>query len=138
MRGGRRPGAGRKPGKQDKFDIIKAAEIITDARAAGLRLPHELLNEWANTGQMYCSAGPTILTPQQMIACAVAAGPYYAPRLISHEVSGKGGGAIAMSMTAQVAYYVPENNRRVAPPAPANDAAAAVPMRGNGSGQKAA
>lgn len=77
------------------------------------------------------------LTPQNRLAAAIAAGPYYAPRLISHEVSGKGGGAIPMSVTAQVAFYIPENGRRVAPPAAENDANEAVAHRGNGEAKAA-
>ncbi len=136
MRGGKREGAGRKPGGANVKAVEQVAKAAVDAQAVGLRLPHDLLNEWANTGLMHCAAGPTILTAQQMIACAIAAGPYYAPRLISHEVSGKGGGAIPMSVTAQVAFYIPENGRRVAPPAAENDSAVAA-HRGNGEAKAA-
>lgn len=141
MRGGARKGAGRKPGGSNVKAVEQVAKAAVEAKAVGLRLPHELLAEWANTGLMHCAAGPTLLNQQQMIACAHAAGPYYAPRLISHEVAGKGGGAIQFSGNVQVNYYVPENGRRVAPGAPANDAVAAAPpiaLRsngGNGSGR---
>ena len=125
MHGGARKGAGRKPGGSNVKAVEQVAKAAVEVKAAGLRLPHELLAEWANTGFMHCAAGPTLLTAQQMIACAQAAGPYYAPRLVSHEVGGKGNGAIQMSLNASVAFYIPENSRRVAPAAPANDAAAA-------------
>ena len=131
MRGGKREGAGRKPGVKDRL----AKEAAARAAMTG-KLPHELLLEWSRGEPMIINGEAVHLTAQNRLAAAIAAGPYYAPRLISHEVSGKGGGAIPMSVTAQVSFYIPENGRRVAPPAPANDAAA-VPHRGNGEAKAA-
>lgn len=54
------------------------------------------------------------------------AAPYCHVKLISHEVSGKGGSALQFQMNGRVEYFVPDNGRRVAPLPPANDAALAA------------
>ena len=131
-RGGRRPGAGRPRGKAgNTLSVVQAAAARAEVTG---KLPHQLLLEWARGEPILVNGELVHLTAQNRIACAIAAGPYFAPRLISHEVGGKGGGSIPLSLNASVAFYVPENGRRVAPPAPENDAAVAVPHRGNGSG----
>jgi hypothetical protein len=40
------------------------------------------------------------------------AAPYCHPRLSTHELSGKGGGAIPLEMSGVVTVYVPDNGRR--------------------------
>lgn len=57
-------------------------KIIKEARAKGKILPHELLLYWANGVEI----GGFRPTPSQQIYAAVAAAPYYAPKLANVEV----------------------------------------------------
>lgn len=105
--------------------------VLAAGAAASLtgKLPHEILLGIARGEPIQVGKKTEQPTLQQMMAAAIAAGPYYAPRLISHEVSGKGGGSIQISGNVHVHVYKPESGRRIAPPAPANDAAGAQPER---------
>lgn len=130
---------GRPKGK--KGNTLAVVQAAAARAVSGGKLPHELLLDWARGEPMVVKKGAAFefveLNAQQRLAAAIAAGPYYAPRLISHEVSGKGGGAIPMSVTGQVSFYIPENSRRVAPPAPANDEQQIAAHRGNGEAKAA-
>lgn len=56
--------------------------IIREARAEKQMLPHELLLYWANGADL----GGFKPTPSQQIYAAIAAAPYYAPKLANIEV----------------------------------------------------
>ena len=73
LRGGRRPGAGR------KFGTVSEAKRVARAKAAMEdKLPHELLLEWARTGRMrYPSGNTTELDPADRISCAKGCAAYY-------------------------------------------------------------
>ena len=86
MRGGSRPGAGRKSGAPNKASAKRAAKASLDGA-----LPHEMLLAIAR-GQKVNGHEPTF--EQQLEAMARAA-PYYAPRFASKvEHTGAGGGPI--------------------------------------------
>lgn len=92
---------------------------VENAAISG-ELPHQFLLRIMR-GDKIGTETPSLAT---RIDAAKAAGPYYAPRLISHEVSGKGGGAIQLGVHSSVVYYKPESTRRVVPADPSNDAVA--------------
>ena len=139
-RGGARPGAGRPKGARNR---VHQKDLVRAARTG--KLPHMILLEAARTGFIKCGKVKHELNGGQVLDCLKAASPYFAPRFVSHEVGGKGGGALEVNLFARVVAYVPDNARRVALAAPANDARA-LPLvahkgngsGGNGSGQKAA
>lgn len=87
-RGGKREGAGRKKGSVNKLN----KQIAEEAKKTG-KLPHEILLEIAR-GEIkegligYNKLGYPIYGPiplQMQLTAAIAAAPYYAPRLASIE-----------------------------------------------------
>ena len=120
-RGGKRPGAGRPKGARNK----RTEERVQQNLVKG-KLPLEYMLDVMRNGS---------IPKERRDKMAIAAAPYLHPRLATHEVSGKGGGEIKFSGFATVAFYVPENGRRVAPADPANDAPqSVVKHKGNGHG----
>lgn len=87
-RGGVRPNAGRPKGQPNK----KNAETIARAAAAGL-LPHEFLLA-VSQGQLVDDYRPTF---EERIKAAIAAAPFYAPKLASTEVKGDPDAPLALS-----------------------------------------
>jgi hypothetical protein len=71
-RGGKRTGAGRKPGAVN----VRTQEAVARAEATGL-LPHELLCAWAQGREI---GGVVLTSVRDRIDCAKAAAPFYAPQ----------------------------------------------------------
>lgn len=82
MRGGARPGAGRKRGSRNK----RSAETVARAKAAGM-LPHEFLCT-VSQGRAIDGHAPSF---SERLDAAKAAAPFYAPKLtaIEAQVSGE-------------------------------------------------
>lgn len=130
-RGGARPGSGRPKGSRNR---VHAKDLAKAARTG--KLPHMILLEAARNGFIKCGKVRHELNGGQVLECLKAASPYFAPRFVSHEVGGKGGGPLEVNLFARVVAYVPDNARRVVSVASANDARA-LPLtvhKGNGSG----
>lgn len=78
MRGGSRPGAGRKAGARNK----RTAETVAKAQAAGM-LPHEFLAA-VQRGEEIDGHKPTF---EERLDAAKAAAPYFAPKLSNIEAN---------------------------------------------------
>lgn len=98
MRGGKRPGAGRKPSSVNRMSQ-KAREKAAETG----QLPHEFLLA-VSRGELIGDYQPTF---EDRLDAAKAAAPYYAPKLSSVEATGKDGGPIALSGIA-VTFVKPD------------------------------
>ena len=118
--GGYRKGAGRPKGSLNK----RTLEVLKNHVSKGMTPVEYMLKVFRNHA----------LPAERRDKMAIAVAPYVHPRLMSHEVGGKGGGALQMEVYSRVVAYVPDNARRVAPAAPANDASAPAiaAVKGNG------
>jgi hypothetical protein len=126
-RGGKRKGSGRRPRPVNSYIFADLKAVIGDE----INPLQVMLNAMraAYQAAMKDPANVDMGLLKQAASWAQDAAPYCHPRLISHEVGGKGGAAIPLSLQATVAFYVPDNARRVAPPDAANEAVA----KGNGA-----
>ena len=86
MRGGPRPGSGRKNGSLNKRTLAqrRAAEASIEAGKKTGMLPHEMLLAIAQ-GRAQEVLGCEV-TAEERIDCAKAAAPFYAPRLLAMAV----------------------------------------------------
>ena len=118
--GGRRRGAGRPKGSKNK----RSFEVLKNHVLKGMTPVEYMIKTMRNHA----------LPAERRDRMAIAVAPYIHPRLMTHEVSGKAGGALQMEVYSRVVAYVPDNARRVAPAAPANDASAPAiaAVKGNG------
>lgn len=82
LRGGKRPGAGRKNGSKNKTSLAEAL----NAMAQGLTPLEHMLNVLRDENQPI----------ERRDWAAEKAAPYMHPRLQSHEVSGRDGGAVKL------------------------------------------
>jgi hypothetical protein len=90
QRGGKRPGAGRKKGGQNKLtkaQLERAEKIATEAAKNGL-LPHQILFELGKGSKVLGFKKP--LAELERVDCLKACAPYYAPKLIGAVVKTPG------------------------------------------------
>lgn len=93
MRGGKRVGAGRKPGSKTK----KTSEMAMKAAIEGVSPLEYMLNVMRQPIPENADALVKMQMVSQRFEAAKAAAPYVHPRLQTHEVTGKGGGPIEIS-----------------------------------------
>lgn len=84
IKGGVRPGSGRKKGSPNK----KTAELQRAVAESGLTPLEYLLEVMRNSSD-----------ERQRLNAAIAAAPYIHPKLANIEVSGKGGGPVVVAMS---------------------------------------
>lgn len=79
-RGGSRSGAGRKAGQRNKFSVA----LVEAAQATG-ELPHQFLLRVMRGESLKSGKQTVIPSLEQRITAAIAAAPYFAPRLATVE-----------------------------------------------------
>ncbi len=102
--GGKREGAGRKPGARNK----KSEEAIAAAKAKGL-LPHEFLLAVMHGDVKLLGRPPTI---EERLDAAGKAAPYYAPRLSAVDVKAKAPGELTFALVLERAKQNPKNRHK--------------------------
>jgi len=107
-RGGPRPGAGRKPGSHNTITEQFRRRVAVEGKLLPLEYMLRVMRDES-------------ADQRRRDEMAKAAAPYLHARMMTHEVSGIGGGAIGVAVSGQVNVYLPDNGRRVAPPDAAND-----------------
>jgi hypothetical protein len=111
-RGGKRPGAGRKPGSRNKSKTAKAVYARAELALAGIDAP--AFEGDALALLVWCYKNMTL--PVGFRAdCAKAALPFEKPRLSATELTGKGGGPVLLEQIATAAMASIEKDRAEEP-----------------------
>ena len=111
--GGRRAGAGRK--KNPKLDD-DLREYLVQHNAAKKVMPLAIMTSCARAAYHLAMRDPFKLDMEMLKLAqdwAKDVANYYHPKLVSQEVSGKGGGPIDVMVKSTVQVYLPDNGRRV-------------------------
>jgi len=109
--GGRRAGAGRK--KNPKLDDLLRSYLT---RAEKRTSPLQIMTSCARAAYALAMRDPNKLDMDMLKLAqdwSKDCANYYHPKLVSQEVSGKGGGPLEMVMKSTVQVYLPDNHRRV-------------------------
>lgn len=110
--GGRRQGAGRKRNSLNRQSV----QIVLHQEATGL-MPLEIMLQSARTLFDAATKNPKRVNLDLIdiaVGYAKDAAAYCHPKMMTHEVGGKGGGAIPLAIAGSVAVYLPDNARRAA------------------------